>query len=330
MSQFYLNFSTFFQGVVKNRTNLTQYDAICMLLYGQLREECDVLLTDRTSSYYATGTTNVNKKCITTLLEQPHDVISDRFRRLQLHNLDNSVEACKELIEIVTGLSKKDRSKLLQIYSSIINDSEHNNYNFLVATFLQALRCNPMYVTRLSKEDQAFFATLPSGKPSTTPPPAGYHSTFENITVNSSTFSPLDSLYSCFQKAHMHVKCFLYPEDLPVFKTFCKSIVEAEDNIIGLDICDFETLLHDLRHHDYCYAALIAGSLDIINIQISLLNLHKAKTIVIYILANEHITFDDIESIAQSVHSQSHEQCNIMYACRGVNISEIECILLWN
>lgn len=330
MSQLYLNFSTFFQGVIKNRTNLTQYDAICMLLYGQLRDECSVPITDRTSSYYATGTTNISKKCITTLLDQPQSDIGDRFKRLQLHNLDNSVEACKELIEKVVGLSKNDENKLIHIYSSIISNSEETSYNFLIAAFLQALRCNPKHITRLNKEDQSFLAGLPSGTFVPPSPPSNHGSVFDNITVNSSTYSPLDSLYSCFHKANMHVKCFLYPEDLPAYKAFCNSIVEAEDDIIGLDIHDLEVLLDGLRHHDYYYAALMAGNLDTINYQCSLLNLQRAKTIIVYIIANHNMSLDEVERIVEGVQAQAPPECNLIFALKGIDISEIECILLWS
>lgn len=55
MERMQLSFSLFYQVVVKGNMTLPQYDAVSMLLYGELRESAKVFLDDSLVSNYANG-----------------------------------------------------------------------------------------------------------------------------------------------------------------------------------------------------------------------------------------------------------------------------------
>ncbi len=142
MRSLYLNFSTFYQAVVKTHTSYTQYDSVSILLYGCLRENAASELSDRTSSCYVTGSHNINKSCLSGLFALPISEIISRFIMLKFQNVESAVVACKNLLPVVSGLSNNERHKLLSLFTENEKVSDNINYMFLASVFMHALKCN--------------------------------------------------------------------------------------------------------------------------------------------------------------------------------------------
>ncbi len=328
MQPIYLNFSTFYQSVVKTQTSHLQYDSVSLLLYGTLREDNIYEISDRTASYYVTGIHNINKDCLKKIFMLSMEEIINRFKLLEFQNLDYAVEACKKLLSVTTELSATEHNKLLSILD---NDekSENASYMFLASTFLQAIRCK--YKCKLKKEEQNYLTSILNEQPTTfTKPEESVLPVISNIEKSNDLQQCQNSIHSFFQNdLSIQIKSFLFPEQLHILESLCEPL-EQSYNFLPLDKEDFKTLYRGLQYHDYIYTALLHGNLSYIKELINLLNIEKSQNMIVYVFPSIDICIEDVSEIFTQIEQKAPK---VDFVMRGISFTDsdsLECLLLWS
>lgn len=334
MRSLYLNFSTFYQAVVKTRTSYTQYDSVSILLYGCLRQKAASDLTDRTSSCYVTGSHNINRNCLSDLFALPIQEIISRFVMLKFQNVESAVFACKNLLSIVTGLSENERYKILSLLSQNEKDIENRNYTFLASVFMYSLRCNTKNVFKLTKEEQNLLSSLDhtSNKENNVADKEESNAR-KDYAYSHDDVAPfsISSVRSFLQNdLSMQIKQYLFPEQLSEFQALCNLVLQPQNDIIPLDEGDVRILFDGLRYHDYCYAAMLGGDIVAIGRQFNLLHIREVRKIIIYIFSDKNLSLDDVETIEGYVQELVAVDSLIIFAAKEVETDRIECLLLWS
>ncbi len=82
MDALFLNFPTFYHSAIKGNTSLPQYNAVSVLLLGNVRENCTKeSIDDPSVSVYVSGKKPIRKSILTPLLNISHE---EAVRRLHM------------------------------------------------------------------------------------------------------------------------------------------------------------------------------------------------------------------------------------------------------
>ena len=145
-----LNFPVFYHCVVKNNTNLKQYDAVNLLLLGALRKDSGSnYVSDSDTANYVRGKKRIRRDILDDLLDCTEAEIISRLHRLGFQNIG-------EITFALTCLSRK----ILPVNSKLMNFqmnesvSEEDCYKFVAMVFLESVKCPPKYFSIISDSEK--------------------------------------------------------------------------------------------------------------------------------------------------------------------------------
>lgn len=148
-----LNFPVFYHCVVKDHTNLKQYDAVSVLLLGKRREQCDaqrdVVILDPVAANYVSGKKRIRKEILNPLLLCSVKEAERRLKMLGFQSIEDVVPILKRLLAVSISLSKDELDALQGDY-----DATGNAYRFVANVFLLSIKCPAKYVYTLTAEDK--------------------------------------------------------------------------------------------------------------------------------------------------------------------------------
>ena len=118
MENLTLNFSLFYQVVVKGNIFRSQYDAVCLLLCGKLRkdfDENDAYIDDSTVSNFANG-----KKSVRGYLQKKHIEFDDEelLRRIHALQFQSEGNAAKVAQYVFSKILKQDSDDIIKLVDS--------------------------------------------------------------------------------------------------------------------------------------------------------------------------------------------------------------------
>lgn len=97
-----LNFPVFYHCAVKGNTNLSQYNAVSVLLLGKLRDDCiDVIISDAEAAGYTSGKKRIKKDVLTQVTQISNEEARNRIEALKFQNYPRIANAVRELLTIV-------------------------------------------------------------------------------------------------------------------------------------------------------------------------------------------------------------------------------------
>lgn len=144
-----LNFPVFYQCAVKGNTNLSQYNAVSILLMGKLREECGSdAIGDAEAAGYISGKKRIKKVILTQVTRISKEEARKRIDDLGFQNPLRIANAIRELLAIVDiplDVQQKIRDNLDDL--DVITDA-----------FIVAIKCPPKNVFPLGLEEKMCIA----------------------------------------------------------------------------------------------------------------------------------------------------------------------------
>lgn len=148
MDTLFLNFSTFYQSAIKNNTNLSQFNAVNVLLLGNVRDKCtEESIDDPSVSGYVSGKKTIRKNILASLLNLPREEIIRRLQMLGIQDIQRMVDALTILINEVFNLSNTAKAPLIEL-----SKKASAEYDFVAEVFLTAVKCPTIFTHRLSRE----------------------------------------------------------------------------------------------------------------------------------------------------------------------------------
>lgn len=156
MEPLFLNFPTFYHSAIKGNTNLSQFNAVSVLLLGKVREKCtNEAIDDPSVSVYVSGKKPIRKSILTPLLSISHKEIIGRLNMLGIQDIQRMVDALTKLIDQVANLSDTAKAPLLKLARTAGSE-----YDFVAETFLVAIKCPTEFRRRLSDETTQYLNLL--------------------------------------------------------------------------------------------------------------------------------------------------------------------------
>ena len=148
MNAIFLNFATFYHSAIKNNTSLPQFNAVSVLLLGNIREKCtEESIDDPSVSGYVNGKKPIRKSILMPLINISHEEVIRRLHMLGIQDIQRMVDALTTLINEVSNLSKTAKVPLFELAKKTGAE-----YNFVAEVFLTAVKCPTVFTRRLSSE----------------------------------------------------------------------------------------------------------------------------------------------------------------------------------
>lgn len=162
MDPIYLNFPTFYNGVVKGHTAHTQYNAASILLVGQLRPDshCPEYIDDSAISVYVSGEKPIRANILSPLQVISQEEAVRRMRLLGFQDVVAIANRCKVLLSMVAGLGPAVLNTLYEQLKSEDQDEEGCSFEFLAAVYIKAIQCKRENVVLLKPDVQKLLRDL--------------------------------------------------------------------------------------------------------------------------------------------------------------------------
>lgn len=143
-----LNFPVFYQCAVKGNTNLRQYDAVSILLLGNLRKDSEEFISDAEATGYISGKKRIKKEILTQVTRISDEEARERINDMGFQNLAWIADAIRELLSIVNiplDLQKKIRDN-------------PDDLATIAEVFVAAIKCPPKSIFPLGIAEKAQIA----------------------------------------------------------------------------------------------------------------------------------------------------------------------------
>lgn len=150
-----LNFSTFYQIVLKDKTAMSQIAAVNFLLKGVDQFDCNAISDDMTSNY-ACGAKPLSREIVKEVVDTDFNVIEDRIKKMHIQRARNTVGYIKKLLNMqILDVGEEESDELLRIAEGYIPEY------FLTKLFIEAVN-SPR--TNTKKLDEDTIRMLNAGK----------------------------------------------------------------------------------------------------------------------------------------------------------------------
>ena len=162
MDPIYLNFPTFYNGVVKGHTTHTQYNAVSILLVGQTRpsKNCPEYIDNSAISVYVSGEKPIRANILTNLQTIDQEEAVRRIRLLGFQDAVAIANRCKVLLSKVSGLGPAILRALYEQLENKNQDEEERCFEFLAAVYIKAIQCKRENIVPLKPDVQKFLRDL--------------------------------------------------------------------------------------------------------------------------------------------------------------------------
>ena len=319
MEPLFLNFPTFYHSAIKGNTNLSQFNAVSVLLLGKVREKCtDEAIDDPSVSVYVSGKKQIRKSILTPLLSVSHKEIVERLHMLGIQDIQRMVDALTTLIEEVANLSDTVKAPLLKLARTAGAE-----YDFVAEAFLMAIKCPAVFRRRLSDETIRYLNLLGwpeqaasiSGQPVSTEEDQEPESTPADNAVGSEeqqkkTHIPIEFTHEA-QKVFVSFRSLSIPEDKEAAISYFLSI--CDNSFISLDRADVETIISESDGFSYSMAE-VRGTCKSISSELSRWEkIDRCKACICEIEMAEDNGLDDMNEIASCIQTLVHEDANIIF-----------------
>lgn len=320
MEPLFLNFPTFYHSAIKGNTNLSQFNAVSVLLLGKVREKCtDEVIDDPSVSVYVSGKKQIRKSILTPLLSIPHKEIVGRLNMLGIQDIQRMVDALTTLIGEVANLSDTAKAPLLELARTAGSE-----YDFVAKTFLIAIKCPAVFRHRLSDETIQYLSLLgwPEQTASISNQPISTEQEQEQESEPEHTDDAVDpeeqhkktrisiEFSQAAQEVFVSFRNLSIPEDKEATLNYFQSIFDG--SLVNLDRTDVEILI---SHSDgFCYSILeLLGTSESICSELSRWKkIDKCKAYICEIELTEDAEFEDVDKITSCIQDLVPEDVMVL------------------
>ncbi len=146
MNNLPLSFPVFYHGIVKDNTNLPQYDAVSILLLGIPRQKCvEVVISDAEASAYTNGQKQIKRVILSELISISQD---EAERRISMLGFQDTTSIANMLNKLLYAIDISD-----SLQKNILNPDK-NEIGFIASVFRLAIRYPSKKANHLSTNDK--------------------------------------------------------------------------------------------------------------------------------------------------------------------------------
>ncbi len=325
MDDLFLNFPTFYHSAIKSNTSFPQFNAVSVLLLGDIRDNCiEESIDDPSVSGYVSGKKPIRKSILTLLLNISHEEAVRRLRMLGIQDIQRMVDALTILIGEVSNLSSTAKTPLLTLAKTVGAE-----YDFVAEVFLAAIKCPSTFTLHLSKEMIQYLHSLGSTKqPTSIPNSSDSSEVLQEIASNSKGISE-----PAIHEENVQEPIIFSQEAKEVSVSYRNlSILEDREAAISyfLNACSnpFDLAMYNYEDvvsiiseaEGFCYSmAELRGTAQSITFEFS--RWEKLPKCIGCITALEmplNIGLDDADEIISSIKNLIHENANYIW---GIKLS---------
>ena len=317
-----LNFPTFYHSAIKNNTSLPQFNAVSVLLLGDVRENCtEESIDDSSVSGYVSGKKSIRKRILTPLLNVSHEETVRRLHMLGIQDIQRTVDALTLLIGEVSNLSITAKAPLLALA-----ETKNAEYDFVAEVFLTAVKCPLVFTHRLSKEMIQYLNSLGWPEQSAAPDPID-----SSEAAHETASNPENILEASIQKENDQVLIKFSQEAQEVFVSY-RNLSIPEDKkaaircilgphlndpgIIYLQDDDVASIITEEEGFHYSLVEL-RGTWQSIAVELSRWKKSPNCVGCIYQLEGaSDMGLDNIENLFSSIHDLIHEDAVLIFGVK--------------
>lgn len=326
MDILFLNFPTFFHSAIKSNTSLPQFNAVSVMLLGDVREKCtEDSIDDPSVSGYVNGKKPIRKSILMPLLAISHEEVVRRLYMLGIQDIQRMVDALTTLIGEVINLSNTAKAPLLALAEKTGAD-----YDFVAEVFLAAVKCPPAFTRRLSREMIQHLHSLGGVKQFTSIPISLDPSKVTQETVsNSEDISGPD-----IQEENAHVpigflqevmevsisyRSLTIPEDKETAINYFLGAYSSTSSVIELDYADAASIISETEGYHYSLVEL-RGTRQSITFEFSRWEkLPNCTGCIVELEMPFDMGLDDVSEIVSHIENLIHKDANFIL---GVKIAQ--------
>lgn len=318
MDALFLNFPTFYHSAIKGNTSLPQYNAVSVLLLGNVRERCTKeSIDDPSVSVYVSGRKPIRKSILMPLLNISHEEAVRRLHMLGIQDIQRMVDALTTLIGEVANLSDTAKTPLLALA-----DTMGAEYDFVAEVFLTAVKCPTTFMHRLSSEMIRYLNSM--GWPEQFVPTSNSSDTSEAVqgTVSDSennsepviqeedVQTPIKFSQDAMEISVSYRRLSI-PEDkdaaISYFLNFCSN------SFINLDDQDVSTIISEEEGFHY-FLIDLRGAYQSVIFELSRWErIPKCIGCIFVIETSLDLGFETVDGIASSIKDLTHEDAYVIF-----------------
>lgn len=309
MDALLLNFPTFYQSAIKNNTSLPQFNAVSVLLLGDVRDQCtEESIDDPSVSGYVSGKKPIRKSILTPLLSLSHEEAVRRLHMLGIQDIQRMVDALTALIGEVSNLSSTAKAPLLELM-----ETSGAEYDFVAEVFLLSVKCPTVFKHRLSSEairhlnslgwpEQAAFGSRTQEENRKTT----FESSDSSEPANSAvTVQTLDEFSQKERKVTVSYRNLTIPDDEEIVSSYFLSL--CENSLVNLDIADVTVIISEETGF-HCFMTELRGTWQSIVFELSRWEgLPNCMGCILQIIVSENAGLESVDEIASRIQNSIHK-----------------------
>lgn len=297
-----LNFPVFYHCVVKEHTNLKQYDAVSVLLLGKLREQCDaqkdIVILDPVAANYVSGKKRIRKEILNPLLLCSVQEAERRLKMLGFQSIEDLVPILKRLLAVSISLSKDELDSLQGDY-----DSTGDACRFVANVFLLSIKCPAKYVTTLNSEDKELIQACYLERP--------IHQDLIERSGGELVSVHRDDIWNTAPAISFRYRQVTLPNDYQMVVDYLTPLVSDKRALIRLDKADLDAFFSEANKDTYIGFFECFGPYEYILQQIdSNLFMNSISLFFLQIIPSD-TGLDQVDLIYNCVSRKSHQLGNI-------------------
>lgn len=318
-----LNFPTFYQSAIKNNTSLPQFNAVSVLLLGNVRDQCmEESIDDPSVSGYVSGKKPIRKSILTPLLSLSHEEAVRRLHMLGIQDIQRMVDALAALIGEVSNLSSTAKAPLLELMKT-----SGTEYDFVAEVFLLSVKCPAVFKHRLSREAIRHLNSLgwpeqaTSGSNAQNPSEGDRKATPESSDISEPT-NDAETVHTSFKfsqeerKVAVSYRSLTIPDDKETAASYLLNL--CENSLVNLDYADIISIVSE-ENGFHCFMAELRGTWQSIVFELSRwMELSNCIGCILQLVVSENAGLESIDEVASKIRYLIPAEATFLF---GVKLS---------